>query len=37
MIRRLEEKDLEEVARIWLDSNIEAHRLYFGNILERKL
>ena len=26
MIRRLEEKDLEEVARIWLDSNIEAHR-----------
>ena len=25
MIRKLEEKDLEEVARIWLDSNIEAH------------
>lgn len=25
MIRKLEEKDLEEAARIWLDSNIEAH------------
>lgn len=25
MIRKLEEKDLEEVACIWLDSNIETH------------
>lgn len=25
MIRKLEEKDLEEAAYIWLDSNIEAH------------
>ena len=30
MIRRLEEKDLEEVARIWLDSNIEAHSFITG-------
>ena len=35
MIRKLEEKDLEEVACIWLDSNIETHN--FRIILEKKL
>lgn len=37
MIRRLEEKDLEEVARIWLDSNIEAHSFISETYWRRKL